>query len=383
MSYAGIIMPRGTPEPILARMEAACAAAMNSEPFRRAVAHRHCRRPSRPRRVRPAAGAGVPEPRLGAARPAGAARMRRLLLALAVLLAPGAAGAHPDRPITLISPYALSVNATIRALGDAMGRALGQRVVVVARDGGSGVVGMQVLAASMPDGHTLAYTAVTPLVVQPHLLPSIGYTGPASPASATWRRMCWGWWWRRTAHTATCRNWWRRRGGRRCASARPGRSAPQIVVERIRAAAGGDYEHVPFRGDQQPILETLAGRLDFAAVVVASAGEMLRTGRLRLLGVVSAWRHPNPGDAYGSGTGVAVVQRSFAGVHAPAGTPAPVLDRLEAACRVAVDDPLFRRVAWANGVVVDFRGRDEQDALLAELSAGFASLLHGLGVRRQ
>ncbi|GGC59792.1 hypothetical protein GCM10011504_42480 [Siccirubricoccus deserti] len=311
--------------------------------------------------------------------------MRRLLLALAVLLAPGAAGAHPDRPITLISPYALSVNATIRALGDAMGRALGQRVVVVARDGGSGVVGMQVLAASMPDGHTLAYTAVTPLVVQPHLLPSIGYTRASFASVCNVAENVLG---LVVAPDSPYRDVPElvaaaRRKALRFGSPGPN-SAPQIVVERIRAAAGGDYEHVPFRGDQQPILETLAGRLDFAAVVVASAGEMLRTGRLRLLGVVSAWRHPEfPETPTVQEQGVAVVQRSFAGVHAPAGTPAPVLDRLEAACRVAVDDPLFRRVAWANGVVVDFRGRDEQDALLAELSAGFASLLHGLGVRRQ
>ncbi len=107
--------------------------------------------------------------------------MKRLLVALAALLAPAVACAYPDRPITLISPYALSANATIRALGDAMGRALGQSMKVVVRDGGSGVFGMQMLAVSMPDGHTLAYTAVTPLVVQPHLLRGIGYTGAGKP----------------------------------------------------------------------------------------------------------------------------------------------------------------------------------------------------------
>jgi tripartite-type tricarboxylate transporter receptor subunit TctC len=311
--------------------------------------------------------------------------VRRLLVALAAMLAPAAAHAYPDRPITLISPYALSANATIRALGDAMGRALGQGMVVVARDGGSGVVGMQVLAASLPDGHTLAYTAVTPLVVQPHLLRSIGYT-PASFASvcnvaesvlglvvapdSPFRSV--------PELVAAAQ-----RKPLRFGSPGPN-SVPQIAVERIRAAAGGAYEHVPYRGDQQPILETLAGRLDFAAVVVASAGEMLRAGRLRLLGVFSARRHPEfPETPTVQEQGVAAVQHSFAGVHAPAGTPAPVLDRLEAACRTAVDDALFRRVARANGVVVDFRGRAEQDSLLAELSAGFAGLLHDLGVRPQ
>jgi tripartite-type tricarboxylate transporter receptor subunit TctC len=309
--------------------------------------------------------------------------VRLLLVALVALLAPGVAGANPDRPITLISPYALSPNATIRALGDAMGRALGKSMVVVARDGHSGVVGMQVLAASMPDGRTLAYTAVTPLVVQPHLLPGIGYTrasfasvcnvaenvlglvvAPDSP-------------YRSVPELVAAA----RRKPLRFGSPGPN-SVPQIAVEQIRAVAGGSYEHMPFRGDQQPILEALAGRLDFAAIVVGSVGELLRAGRLRLLGVFSARRHPEfPEVPTVEEQGVAVVQHSFAGVHAPAGTPAPVLDRLEAACRSAVDDPLFRRVARANGVVVDFRGRNEQDALLAELSADFASLLHDLGVR--
>lgn len=310
--------------------------------------------------------------------------MRALPLLAGLLLAAPAA-AWPDRPITLISPYALGVNATIRALGEAMGRELGQNMVVVVRDGGSGVVGMQVLAASAPDGHTLAYTAITPLVVQPHLVRHVGYSmasfasvcnvaenvlgivvAPESPFRDV------------PALVAEARR-------RVLSFGSPGpNSVPQIAVERIRAASGGAWEHVPYRGDQQPILETIAGRLDFAAVVVASGGEMIRAGRLRLLGVFSARRHPEfPEVPTMAEQGIDAVQHSFAGVHAPAGTPAPVLDRLEAACRAAVVDPVFRRVARANGVVVDFRGRAEQDRLLAELSTGFARVLHDLGVRPQ
>jgi len=309
--------------------------------------------------------------------------MRGLVAALLLLLA-GPAAAQ-DRPITFISPYALSASATIRAVADSMGRALGQNAVVVVRDGGSGVVGMQALAASPPDGLTLAYTAITPLVVQPHLVRGIGYRLESFASVCNVAENMLGLVVRPDSPFADVPALVAEAKRRMLVYGSPGpNSVPQIGVEKIRAAAGGSYEHVPYRGDQQPILEVMAGRLDFAAIVVASGGEMIKAGRLRLLGVFPARRHPEfPDTPTIREQGIDAVQLSYAGLHAPAGTPEPVLARLEEACRKTMQDPVFLRVAAANGVVADFRGRAEQDALLRALHDDFGRILGDLGVRPQ
>ncbi|MBX9698983.1 MAG: tripartite tricarboxylate transporter substrate binding protein [Acetobacteraceae bacterium] len=312
--------------------------------------------------------------------------MTRALLLLVVLLAPLPAAAQGgERVLTIISPWQLGANATIRAVADSMGRALGQTAVVVVRDGGSGVVGMQVLAASPADGNTVAYAAITPLVVQPHLVRGIGYRLESFASVCNVTENVLGIVVRPDSPFRGMPDLVAEARRRSLSYGSPGpNSVPQIGVEKVRAAAGGEYEHLPFRGDQQPILEVLAGRLDFAAIVVASGGEMLKIGRLRLLGVFSSRRHPEfPDTPTMQEQGIAALQHSFAGMHAPAGTPAPVLDRLEAACRQAMTDPVFLRVAAANGVVADFRPRAEQDRLLRELYEDFGRSLRELGVRPQ
>ncbi len=309
--------------------------------------------------------------------------MRRRALIAAALLAASPAAAQ-ERSVQLISPYSIGAGSygLLRALGDGMAPVLGQNVVVVQRDGGSGVVGMRALAQSAPDGLTIAYTPMTAIVVQPHLVRNLGL-GPESVAT-----VC------NVAENIL---------GLVVRAQSPLRDAPQLVAEarrrtlvfgtagpnsipfisvhRMKLAAGGEYEHLPFRGDVQPITEVMAGRLDFASIVVASGAEYIRDGQLRLLGVFSNRRHPDfPDVPTLREQGINAEQLSFAGVFAPRATPPAVLDRLEAACRRAVDTEQFRRVAASTGTVVEFRPRAEQARMVAEAHASFGRVLRELGV---
>lgn len=309
--------------------------------------------------------------------------MKRLLLA-ALLLAPLSAEAYPDRPVTIIHPYGTgtAADATARTLAEIFAAELGQNFVVANRDGGSGVVGMRVLAASAPDGHTLAYTPMTPLAVQPHLVRNTGLgpdvvapicnvaenvLGVVVKADSPIRDM---------------------QGLVQAARARPlnfgspgPNSIPQIGIERVRAAAAGEYIHVPFRGDAASITETLAGRLDFSAVVVASAGPQIRSGNLRLIGVFSDRRNPEfPDVPTVKEQGIDAVQTSFAALYAPRGTPEAILNRLEAACEKAMQNERFRRVASNYGVVVHYQPRAQLRRLLDSEYREFQAILRQLGV---
>ena len=158
-------------------------------------------------------------------------------------------------------------------------------------------------------------------------------------------------------------------------------SIPQLAVVRMQAAAGGDYLHVPFRGSAVSVTEVLAGRLDFAATVVATAGPLIRSGQLRLLGVFSERRHPEfPEVPTMREQGIDAVQASYASLYAPRGTPEAVVARLQEACRLALQTEGFRRAAAQTGAAIDYRSRADLRALLAEEYASFGRLLRGMGV---
>ena len=162
-------------------------------------------------------------------------------------------------------------------------------------------------------------------------------------------------------------------------------SLPQLAVWRVQRAAGNlDFTHVPYRGDPPHLNELLGGRLDFSSTVVASASELIDSGRLRLIAVFSRRRHPDyPDVPTAREQGLDAEQFSQVGIYAPRGTPEPVLDRLEEVCRTGLDDPAFRRVAASSRVVVNFMPRRDFARMVDGEFANYARLLRDLGVRAE
>lgn len=310
----------------------------------------------------------------------------RALLALLLLALPATAQEwRPDRPITFVLPYApgSASDGYSRAIGEHFTRALGQPVTVINRDGASGTVGMRFVAQAAPDGLTLGITPMTPVVVQPHMVRNLGI-GPDSfapvcgiaenvlgvvvRADSPWRSL--------TDLAAAAR-------ARPLTYGSPGpNSLPFLGVWRMQRAVGGTYEHLPFRGDPPSMTEVLAGRLDFAAVVTASASGQVASGALRLIGVFSDRRHPDfPDLAFAREQGIDAVQLSHVGMYAPRATPEPVLATLERACREALETPVFRDVARRLNVVTQYRSRADFTAMVAREYAAFGIILPELGVR--
>src|SRR5262252_8852662 len=96
---------------------------------------------------------------------------RAMLAALAALALPARAQEWPLRPLRLIIPYPTGGISDLigRGLGARLAAQVGQPVVVENRGGASGTIGMETLAKSAPDGLTLAFSAVSPLVLSPAL----------------------------------------------------------------------------------------------------------------------------------------------------------------------------------------------------------------------
>ena len=298
---------------------------------------------------------------------------------------PAAAADFPNRPITLVLPYApgSAADAYGRALGEHFTRVLGQPVVVTNRDGGSGVVGMRYVATSPPDGHTLGLTPMTAIVVQPYMVRNSGtapenfapvcgtnenilgvFVRPDSPVRDLPGLVAEG-----------------RRRPLSFGSAGPN-SLPQLAVWRVQKATRVEFTHVPYRGDPPHLNDLMGGRLDFSAGVVASGSELVDSGRLRLIAVFSAVRHPDyPNVPTAREQGIDALQLSPVGLYAPAATPPAVLDKLEEACRTGLEDPTFRRVAAQTRVVVRWTNRADFTRVIAAEYAAYGPILRELGVQ--
>ena len=310
---------------------------------------------------------------------------RTIALAAALTLAALPAFAWPDRPITIIKPYATgsSTDAVARALADTFTPDLGQSVVVTSRDGASGTVGMRALTAAAPDGYTLAYSPLVPLAFMPHLLRNTGLGPDAVAPVCNVTQNILGIMVRADSPIRDLNGLVAEAKRRNLSYGSPGpNSAPFLGVHRMQAAAGGEFTHVPYRGDAASLTEVLAGRLDFSAIVVASGVPMARAGQTRLIGVFSDTRHPAfPDVPTAKEQGIDALQPSYAALFATRGTPAPVLDRLEAACRSAMQTEGFARVAANWGVVPDFRPRAELARRLADEYEATGKVLRELGVQ--
>jgi tripartite-type tricarboxylate transporter receptor subunit TctC len=310
--------------------------------------------------------------------------MRRLAL-VALLLAAAQAQAFPDRPITLVIPTApgTAVDGYARALGDHFTRVLGQPVVITNRDGASGVIGMRSVTQSAADGHTLAIAPMVSLAVQPHMVANTGL-GPdaVAPVCGT-NENIFGVVVRADSPVRDLPGLVAEGRRRQLAFGSPGpNSLPQIAVWRVMRATGAEFVHAPYRGDAPNLNDLMGGRLDFSAVTVSSAGELIDSGRLRLLAVFSARRHPDyPAVPTARAQGIDAEQLSQVGIYAPRNTPASVLDQLEAACRGGVEDAQFRRVAAAARVPVNFMPRAAIAALLQAEYDNFGRTLRELGVQ--
>jgi len=301
------------------------------------------------------------------------------------LAAPVAAQeAFPSRPVQLINPYQPggATDLMARALAAAMAPLLGQPMVVVNRDGAAGGVGSLMAARAAPDGHSLLFAPALVLSVLPVTQPNSGLSRDAlRPVCQTFSN----------AQAIAVRHDSRFRNlGDVVAAARaaPGSvtygtlgiaSIPHLAMVQWLQAAGIELAHVPYRGDGPVMADTLAGRIDLAAIVLASA-----SGRtdMRLLAVFDTARNPAfPDVPTAIEQGFAVAPTSFGGVFAPAATPAERLAVLEAACaRAALGEGYAAAARRALQPEAYHLGAEDFALRLAEDIAQKARLLGGINL---
>ncbi len=247
---------------------------------------------------------------------------------------PAAAQTYPSRAIKLIVPFApgASADATARTIGAELSTRLGQPVVVENNGGGGGVTGLQQMARSAPDGHTLAIGAAGAIVIVPLMPGAPAQWDPVKDVAAVARIvdvplvM--------VAHPTS--------GPKTLADAiakakaspdgltfgsTGTNSAMHLAVEFLSVKTGAKLVHVAYRGSAPAVTDAVAGQIPFVAVDLTSARALIESKRLTGLAAIAEKRvsfAPEvPSLAELGYTGFA--SAPFLGLFAPTGTPPDVL----------------------------------------------------------
>jgi len=278
---------------------------------------------------------------------------RRVFLAggAATLMLPAAAQQpYPTRPVRIVVPYPPGgvSDAIARALGEKLAAQMGQPFVVENKAGASGTIGVDAVAKAAPDGHTIGFTAISPLVLSPHLgkLPydpdtqvtpvaSVMYSPVlllATPALAV-----------RDFRDLMALAKDKPRAVRWATSGSA--SLGHLMLEQLQDQAHVAMVHVPYKGGGQQMTDALSGQFEILSTNAGPVvGEHIRAGRLRPLAVGAPKRLdslPNVPTLAELGYPRANLSSQF-GIIAPGGVPKAVVDRLNAQVNVALQLPEIR-----------------------------------------
>jgi tripartite-type tricarboxylate transporter receptor subunit TctC len=276
--------------------------------------------------------------------------MARLLLVLGLLgaLACSAAGQdYPSRPIRVVVPFGpgTATDTVARVVGAKIASRTGQAVVIDNKPGAEGQIGAQAAATAPPDGYTLFITTQTTQAINPHVYKSLPYDPIKSfePVSA----LSLG------AQVVMVRNELpvktigefielaRSQPGK--LSFGSGNGSSRGAAELFRIMAKVDLLGVPYKTQPQVISDLLGGRLDIVFSDLTTGLPAVLDGRARGLAVTSKERMPGLEQFPPVAETVPGFEiRPWSAAYVPAGTPRPIVDRLNVLVREAVASESFR-----------------------------------------
>jgi tripartite-type tricarboxylate transporter receptor subunit TctC len=253
-------------------------------------------------------------------------------------MAQAAAQTYPDKPVRLIVPLSAgsAVDTLARIPAEKLSQIWGQQVVVDNRVGANGIIGTEAAAKAAPDGYTLLLTNDAALATSPALYPKLPYDplrdfAPITLAASIPVIL--------VAHAS--QPFTSVKELIDYAKANPGKlhyasggngSAQHVPMEMFKQAAGIDLVHVPYKGLAPAFNDVVAGQVPVMFAGLSNAPQHIKAGRIRALAIGSARRSSAMPDLPTmQEAGVAGFDYSaWAGFLAPAGTPAPIVQKVNA-----------------------------------------------------
>ncbi len=270
-----------------------------------------------------------------------------------LLLATGSTFAQtpnwPTRPITIIAPYppGASTDFIARLVRDPLAEQLGQTVVVENRPGAGGTTGAAQVAHAAPDGYTLLITVNAPVTMNSFMQKNFPYDpmkafAPVIKVADVVMTLAVN----AKLPVKTVQeliDYAKKNPDQKMSFGSAGiGSAHHIAGELLKQKTGLNMVHVPYRGGGPAIQDLVAGHIPISFGTTPAVLPQAQGGTIRVLGLAEEKRSPDlPGVPTISETVPGVVTYTWVGVFAPAGTPKPIVDRINGIIAEAIKKPEF------------------------------------------
>ena len=242
---------------------------------------------------------------------------------------------YPSKPIRLIIPWASGgpAEALAREITSKMSPALGEPIVIESRAGANGEIGTAAVARAAPDGYTILLSHLGPTAISPALHKDLPYDpvkdfAPISQVVAG-------------PTLLVVRNDLPVKSVQELidyAKANPGKlsygsvgvgSTTHLAGEMLNMAAGIETVHIPYKGSTPILVDLMGGRLAFAFVGISGSLAQARAGQIRAIAISTLKRSPSAPDIPAVAETLPGFElNSWYGMMAPAGTPRPIIERL-------------------------------------------------------
>ncbi|CAN7759489.1 tripartite tricarboxylate transporter substrate binding protein [Variovorax sp. LjRoot178] len=284
------------------------------------------------------------------------------IAAAAAAITTPALAAFPDKPVKIVVPFAPGggTDLVARTMGIAMGQELGQPVIIDNKPGAGTIIGTDAVAKSAPDGYTMVMATVAH-VVNPSIQSKLPYNYEKAFAPVMLIGV--------SPNVLVVRAESPLKSVKDlidAAKANPGKlsfasqgagTSAHLAGELFKNLTKTNITHIPYRGAGPAITDLLGGQVDVMFATAAAVGTFVESGKLRALAVTTATRSSShalakvPTIAESGVPGY--VADSWYGLYVPAGTPADVIARLNAAAKKAVQTEAFRKRVEGEGLVIN------------------------------
>ena len=295
----------------------------------------------------------------------------------------------PTKPIRMIVtfPPGGSTDAVMRIIAPKLGERLGQQIIIENRGGAGGNIGLAVVAKADPDGYTLGVGAAGGLAVNASLyakmpfdaqkdfvpisllahIPFVLVANPASPVRSVADLLA-------------------------LAQADPAKAsvghggngtAMHLSIELLKQLSGANLTEVAYRGSGPVALDVMSGQVPFGVLDVPSVLQQVRAGKVRPLAVTGATRLASLPDVptFAEAGIKGYESTGWFGVVAPAGTPAPIVARLQAEVRGVLADPEVIAGARSAGVELSPSTSAEFGRFIASETTKWANVVKRSGTK--
>lgn len=299
------------------------------------------------------------------------------------------AAEYPERAIRIVVPSSPggSGDFVARLVGEGIGTRLGQSVVIENRGGGGGNIATEAVRASAADGYTLLLTgnnhtlnvhlfSKSPYQLEDFAAVAEATRGPSVLVAST------------NAPFSTLEeliSYAKERPGF-VPFGSPGVGLPShVAAELFQRAAGIDLVHVPYRGSGPSIADALGGQIPLVSSTLAAALPNIKAGKLRPLAVTSEERWP---ELPATPTVQEVLGKPFShltwlGIFAPAGTPEPVIRKLNATINEVLADPNVKDAIVQQGTLPQGGSTEAFQAMIEADSRESKALVESAGLKAE